>query len=93
MEIKNSKVKVFSLEEISVMVLTKMKEAAEAFLAKKIKDAVVTVPGIVQFLELLVESYFTSMMPRGRQQRMQVLLLGWMLLGLSMNPEQQQLPV
>ena len=55
MKIKDSKVKVFSLEEISVMVLTKMKEAAEAFLAKKIKDVVVTVPGIVQFLESLIE--------------------------------------
>ncbi|WAR00020.1 HSP74-like protein [Mya arenaria] len=36
--------KFFSAEEISSMILTKMRETAEAFLGKKIKDAVVTVP-------------------------------------------------
>ncbi|GJP36150.1 hypothetical protein CLOM_g20670 [Closterium sp. NIES-68] len=36
--------KQFAAEEVSSMVLTKMKEIAEAFLGKKIKDAVVTVP-------------------------------------------------
>jgi L1 cell adhesion molecule like protein len=36
--------KTFSAEEISSMILTKMKETAEAFLGRTVKDAVVTVP-------------------------------------------------
>merc|ERR1712196_138568 len=36
--------KTFSAEEISSMVLTKMKETAEAFTGKEVKNAVITVP-------------------------------------------------
>lgn len=44
-KVQEGETKVFSPEEISAMILTKMKETAETFLGKKIKDAVVTVPG------------------------------------------------
>jgi len=37
-------IKRFHPEEISSMVLTKMKEIAESFLSKTIKNAVITVP-------------------------------------------------
>lgn len=42
-DVKGSK-KTFAPEEISAMVLVKMKEIAEAFLGKEISNAVVTVP-------------------------------------------------
>ena len=40
----NGETKQFSAEEVSSMVLTKMKDIAESYLGKKVTDAVVTVP-------------------------------------------------
>jgi len=43
-EVKEGETKTFAAEEISAMVLNKMKDIAEAYLGKKVTHAVVTVP-------------------------------------------------
>ena len=100
-KVKDGETKTFSPEEVSAMILTKMKETAEAFLGKKIKDAVVTVPGKSPLNRLhpyvlswsaadtVIALQLTSTTPSDKQPRMPVSLRDSML---PVSSTSRQLP-
>src|SRR6267154_1285834 len=78
-------------EEISAMILIKMKETAEAYLSQKVTHTVITVPACKRIFLSLPSSGLsvlvkTSTMLSVRQLRMLVQLQGFKFFTSSMNP-------